>query len=515
MIILTHDSKQIVSCYKAGKALAHYHQKPLVKTFFQVAQEFTNHLLIWVHQDYQQALNYSAMDDIFHHKRIMASYALNQYLSKAIGYVEQGPFINVNHKVKYPTWRMHQDVGGVHTSVINAVKPHLNASKNLDYVLHSLAKLAQQQGLLCYSYPDLLKAEFPLKPVQKTKASLSTLFRFIAQHYKWIWKHFMFLNLFIHENKFPILGWLRHCLTKQIKPKDKLLEDVSLLELRPFNNADIELDVIIPTIGRKKYLYDVLKDLSKQSLLPKRIIIVEQNPDLNSVSELDYLQTETWPFEINLEFTHQTGACKARNMALDKVKSKWVFLADDDNRMSSNLIENVFKHLETYKLDCITTVYIQKHEINSNKEVVQWPTFGAGNSFVNFKKIENLRFHKGLEHGYGEDVDFGMQIRNLGIDVIFSPQIIIDHLKAPIGGFRSKPLLAWRHENPLPKPSPTVLLSKLLHNTKEQVLGYKVLLFINTLKSKGYQHFFSHLHYFKKAWATSEYWAKKLHNQNS
>ena len=52
------------------------------------------------------------------------------------------------------------------------------------------------------------------------------------------------------------------------------------------------IDVVIPTIGRKKYLYDVLCDLRKQTHLPKNVIIVEQNLLLDSKSELDFLQND-------------------------------------------------------------------------------------------------------------------------------------------------------------------------------------------------------------------------------
>ena len=81
----------------------------------------------------------------------------------------------------------------------------------------------------------------------------------------------------------------------------------------------------------------MLKDLSVQTHSPKRVIIIEQNPDLNSKSELDYLFNESWPFQIIHEFIHQTGACNARNLALSKVKSKFVFSCDDDNRIFKNL----------------------------------------------------------------------------------------------------------------------------------------------------------------------------------
>ncbi len=65
---------------------------------------------------------------------------------------------------------------------------------------------------------------------------------------------------------------------------------------KPVSPVLKDIDVLIPTIGRKPFLYDVLKDLSKQTILPKNVIIIEQNPLAGSTSELDYLQDKNWPF---------------------------------------------------------------------------------------------------------------------------------------------------------------------------------------------------------------------------
>jgi hypothetical protein len=54
------------------------------------------------------------------------------------------------------------------------------------------------------------------------------------------------------------------------------------------------IDVIIPTIGRK---HAVLQDL-QQTHLPVNVIIVEQNPQEDSVSDLDFFNNQTWPLII-------------------------------------------------------------------------------------------------------------------------------------------------------------------------------------------------------------------------
>jgi len=94
--------------------------------------------------------------------------------------------------------------------------------------------------------------------------------------------------------------------------------------------------------------------------------------------------------------------------------------------------------------------------------------------------------------------------------VILIPVLKITHLKAPIGGFRIKKESIWQNDQPLTKPSPTVLLSKILHYDNKQLNAYRTTLFVKTLKKKGILHIFQHLIYFNKAWKRSMYWAKKL-----
>ena len=75
-----------------------------------------------------------------------------------------------------------------------------------------------------------------------------------------------------------------------------------------------------------------------------------------------------------------------------------------------------------------------------------------------------------------------MQLRNQGNDVLYLPSPEIIHLKAPFGGFRTKPVLEWHADVIQPKPSPTVMLYKILHLTNQQINGYKTTLFLKYYK---------------------------------
>jgi len=114
------------------------------------------------------------------------------------------------------------------------------------------------------------------------------------------------------------------------------------------------------------------------------------------------------------------------------------------------------------------------------------------------------------EFGYAEDGDFGMQIRNKGYDVIYLPEPAIMHLKAPMGGFRTKPKLDWHEEPIVPKPSPTVMLFALLHKTKQQLLGYKTTLFFKYYRLQAIKNPWTYFKTFQKQWKVSVKWANEL-----
>jgi GT2 family glycosyltransferase len=513
LIIISHSSNRIVSVVSdKGQIVTFSEKATIAEGLMQVALQFPDSILIWCHQSLKDQLAMSEIEALFHHKKLLLSYNSSDvsFIDSAIGYVDASLFIQINKAVPFPTWQMSSMVGCVQAEVLLALSNEIPLDTNFDYYLCSLGKLLMPKGLLCYSEPRLLITQSKNSPA---KTSSYTLFRFVKQHYRTRWVFLLLLNLFLYERKLPLLPFLFSLFYKNRSKLNFNLDDIKVQSFRKVMDT-ATVDVIIPTIGRKDYLFDVLKDFSKQTLLPKKIVIVEQNPVAGSTSELDYIQNEQWPFEIHHTFMHQAGACNARNLALDQTQSEWVFLADDDNRFGATLVADIFEKIKQYGNPVVTTSYPQKNEPKKYTEVIQWPTFGAGNSFVRRDLLEQLRFNKGFEFGYGEDGDFGMQLRNQGYDVLYFSEPEILHLKAPIGGFRTKPVLQWQNDEIQPKPSPTIMLYQMLHNTPAQTNSYKTILFF---KYYGLQKIKNPLHYylnFQKQWESSVFWANELKRQH-
>ncbi|WP_026839455.1 glycosyltransferase family 2 protein [Gillisia sp. JM1] len=510
MIILIHQKTQQVVKVLKGEAQLEISSANCTEAFWELAEKFPDEIIAWCEEEFVDDLNIEQWSQIFHQDLIMASYAVeNTFLPDSIGYIDQLPFINVNRKVLYATWQMSSDVGGIKGETLLKFKSLFEEINNFDFLLNSIGKIGQQNGLFCYSAPDLVSRILDKNP--EATANSNQLFSFVYQYYNTIWLSVLFWCYWKYENKFPLMAFI-HAFSKE----KFFLQNIDLsavkIQSKKAPKASNFIDVVIPTMGRAEYLIQVLEDLKLQSHLPKKVIVVEQNPDVNSISELPELYSKTWPFKITHHFIHQTGACNARNIALKEVDSDWVFLADDDIRLESDLLKKAIKGIRILGANSINMNCKQDGEQTIFNKVKQWGSFGSGTSIVESTFAKKCSFSKIFEHGYGEDADFGMQLRNIGCDIIYHPETEIKHLKAPMGGFREKPILAWEQKRPLPKPSPTLMAFALRYYTKEQITGFKTSLYLKYYNKQSVKNPFSYIRKMNKCWNKSEKWAMKLIN---
>ena len=510
MIVVYHQNNRVtkvVSNHNESVAVAEH--SSIAAVLMTLSHQFPHEPIVWCHQLLENSLNMDTIATLFHHNKMMLSYTATatSFLGNGIGFVEESPFIKVNTTCTYPTWLMSSEVGVIHASVLQLIGGTIKSDANFDYFLNSVSKVGMILGLLCYSEPQLLLKNAAQPPPQK--ANLFVLFQFVKQHYKKRWIVLLFLNLLVFEKRFPLFPLLYSVFFKSRKKKELNLDAIPVQSTLTVTDQKT-IDVIIPTIGRKQYLYDVLHDLAQQTHLPVHVIIVEQNPQPGSVSELDFLTNQTWPFNIKHTFTHQAGACNARNLALSQVESDWVFLADDDIRFDLDFFKNVFYKIEQFGTSIITTSCLQQNEPQRYSITNQSGIFGSGNSFVKASCLSAVSFDMALEFGYGEDIDFGMQLRNRGYDIIYLPEMRILHLKAPMGGFRIKVKQLWDTEKMQPKPSPTIMYVFLKHYTEQQLLCYKLVSFFKLLKKESLLNYPIFLNQFEKKWNLSLYWANKL-----
>lgn len=510
MIQVVHNCNSVLKIFKDNQSLEIFKALNISETIYKLTELYPSELVLWCHTDLVSFINYEQIETICNSNSEIISYNISgeNYLSKNIGFVEQSVFINFSKKVKIATWQMSSTIGIAHADVFSAVKATITPVKDFDYFLHSVAKISMPLGIFCYSNPNLL-TERNIEIDFKQNVSFANLFKFVSQHYKKVWLLVLLVCLLYKKGKFPIFAFFRSLFHSKIS--------IIKIEIKPFNLLSTyevaysnAIDVLIPTIGRKEPLYHFLKNLAEQTILPKSVIIIEQNPILNAVSELDYLVNESWPFQIKHQLIYQLGACNARNLALKEITSDWVFFADDDIEIQNNFLEDCLGNAKKYKQQVFSLSCLLRTEKKHFTTCFQWVSFGSGASFANTVAIKNLKFDSKYEFGFGEDADFGMQIRNNGNDIIYFPTPEIIHLKAPMGGFRTKVTRKWDNDLIEPKPSPTVMVYKLTHDSEEQLFAYKFMYFFRNYTFKDLIHPINKYKTLLSKWNRSVYWAQKL-----
>ncbi|MFT5752471.1 MAG: glycosyltransferase involved in cell wall biosynthesis, partial [Dokdonia sp.] len=480
------------------------------KTIYEVlealGQQFEDFWIYFSNEMYAHSIPFDDFKKYLrHHNTLLtAGPRCESYMTSDIGYVEDGPFITTGKGDIYPTWQMTDRMGVMHSSLLKKIpKSTYPRTQNFVYWLQSIAIQLRPQGLCCYRmYMDALPER------EGKQMSTLLLYRFVSEHYKKRWTLLLLMSHMLFDGRFPLYAFAK----AQLYKKKELEVDFDTLEYEEPSTAQssLEVDVIIPTIGREKYLHDVLKDLSAQTIVPKNIIIVEQDQDPGGITALNYLTTESWPFALKHHFIHETGACNARNIAIAAVQSPWVLFFDDDIRCPPDLIEEIAKVVETTKAKAITLACLQQGEVEQMKAFKQWESFGSGCSVVHKEVLDNVRFDTSLEHGYGEDVDFGIQIRQAGYDVLYAPQIQLEHLKAPVGGFRQPHIFPWQDDDIQPKPSPQIMYHRQKNYTPKQLLGYKLVLFLKAFRSAKSINPFAFYTLASARWEASKIWAAKL-----
>ena len=510
MVVIIHNNTQVLEVldHKFQTVnLSFNKQDHLTESIFKIAKQ-SQSILVWCHKDLKAFLNIEAIKTICHHHHILASFNTSQeyFLSSKLDYLEREICLKFNKKNTYGTYLMSSQVGVVYAKTLVKFENDINLKKCFNYTLNSIAKMYQRCGLFCYSEPLLLKDNYPA--LIGEKITNKDFFVFVKEHYKWVWVWFLSVCLIVYDKQLYLFSLINAQRFKQKTPQ-------TILEVAHVNSNRIVLhqnsiDVVIPTIGRKTYLYDVLKDLSKQTLLPKQVIIVEQNGDLNAGTELHYLKDESWPFTITHHFTHQLGVCNARNIALKNLKNDWVFFADDDLRIESNLLQHSLNMSKKYGAKALNYSCLQPQQKQTYFNTGQTFIFGSGSSFVNTAILADLKFNTWFEFGFGEDTDFGAHIRLSGHDVVFASHINLTHLKAPMGGFRHPIPKLWDKEHVAPKPAPTMMLLYKQHFTDKQLKGYKLFLFIKLNAKKNPLNMRSNFKKFKNSWNKSVFYANQL-----
>ena len=131
-----------------------------------------------------------------------------------------------------------------------------------------------------------------------------------------------------------------------------------------------KVTIVIPTRNRINSLNRLLFSISKQSYLPKEIIIVDSSDEMLTLSQLVFFPI------IEIKIIHsKPSVCLQRNIGIEECKTEFIFLCDDDIEVSENYIENLVKFLNENPSVNITSGLIyekRKNEWNYSEKKISF-----------------------------------------------------------------------------------------------------------------------------------------------
>ena len=113
-------------------------------------------------------------------------------------------------------------------------------------------------------------------------------------------------------------------------------------------NINKNLEAVITSYNQKSMIYEAVHSLCGQTILPKRIIIVDDgSTDETSMEVLEKIETDRrLPVPILIIRQPNSGVSAARNTGIREAKAPLILVLDGDDGLAPSFIEETGKLLE-------------------------------------------------------------------------------------------------------------------------------------------------------------------------
>lgn len=248
------------------------------------------------------------------------------------------------------------------------------------------------------------------------------------------------------------------------------------------------VDVVIPTLDRRRFLIDVLDDLALQTLRPQRVVVVEQRPAQYPHDLGRELQKRSDLFELVYLRTEMVGASRARNLGISQTRAHYIALLDDDVRLPRNLLAKMVAEIRRYGAAAVNAKVLAPDEVPRLDPGRARPCAGVGSGRAIIEQSALARvggFDERIE-GWGEDFELGLRLHLHGYAVVETERCHLIHLKAGSGGlrssWRSRDLEPWTSDRLGPKPSPWITYRWKRWMTPSMLRGTAVHHFLSSVR---------------------------------
>lgn len=409
------------------------------------------------------------------HERICAHVGLSDRARDSVaelGFVDQMEGVWRAGPDRRMDWLLSSRGGLIHASVLIELG-WWSAAPNFRVGLLDLGRRASRQGVLCLIEPDVIRGG--------TESSSPRIQPLAGLVRRWLgprWLLFWAWCRVVHgpRRRMVPVEFVR-ALGGEARAGAPVARKASRPAIRtPTTDAFGSVSVVVPTLGRPRSVATLLRDLSRQSMGVREVIVVAQHADQCAAPDLP----DDLPYTLRWIDVDWAGACRSRNLALSRASGDWALFLDDDVRCPPEFVETFAREIRRWGIEAAsarvvtpgTTVaecekfggaFPQQHLEGEERERGpdwMWPGFAGGASMVRMDFARTVDgFDERLDLGYGEDFDFGLRLRGAGARFLLLQRPFVVHYHEQVGGFRTPIRHPW-HGKEEPKPSPYILHSR-------------------------------------------------------
>lgn len=199
------------------------------------------------------------------------------------------------------------------------------------------------------------------------------------------------------------------------------------------------ISLIIPTYGRTTELAELLESLKFQTYKDFEVLILDQNDNINIDSIIQIYMN-------SLNITHikslRKGIALNKNLGIKNSKGSLITFPDDDCKYYPDTLQNAYDYSQKHAN--VEMFYGRIYDIEQKINIIRnWANSEIKLNKINFhnnfsaiscfSRNKNIVFDEtfgvGSKYGCGEEFDYIMQALNLGMKVIYTPEISMWHPK--------------------------------------------------------------------------------------
>jgi succinoglycan biosynthesis protein ExoM len=113
----------------------------------------------------------------------------------------------------------------------------------------------------------------------------------------------------------------------------------------------MDISVCIATYRRTDRLRDVLDDLARQSVLPRQVVVVDNDVEGSARDVVDTFMHDGAPFELRYDVQPERNIAATRNRTVALADGEWLAFIDDDERAPEQWLEGIMAAAERFGAD--------------------------------------------------------------------------------------------------------------------------------------------------------------------